>query len=268
MSALEGKSVLVTGAGSGIGRGVAEAVSREGGRVAALELSPDKADELRSALPDAVVVQGDATAMADNKQLVEEAVAAWGSVDAVICCVGLFDYFTSLIDMPEESFDEAFDQIFAVNVKSYLLTVKAALPHLLESEGNIVFTLSNAAFYPAGGGPLYTSSKHAVRGLVAQLAYELAPKIRVNGVAPGGTVTKLRGLDALGQGELELDTVPDIDKLMQGTNPLQVLPTPEDHAWAYVHLAVRERTRAVTGTIIHSDGGLGMRGLTKVAGLL
>ena len=67
---------------------------------------------------------------------------------------------------------------------------------------------------------------------------------------------------------MELDTVPDIDKLMQGTNPLQVLPSAEDHAWAFVHLACKERTRAVTGTVIHSDGGLGLRGLTKMAGLL
>jgi 2,3-dihydroxy-2,3-dihydrophenylpropionate dehydrogenase len=67
---------------------------------------------------------------------------------------------------------------------------------------------------------------------------------------------------------MKLEDVPDIDKLIQSTNPLQTVPSASDHSWAYTYLSSKERTGAVTGTIIHSDGGLGVRGLTKVAGLL
>lgn len=66
------------------------------------------------------------------------------------------------------------------------------------------FTLSNAAWYPGGGGPLYTASKHAATGLIRQLAYELAPKVRVNGVGPCGMATDLRGPQALGQSDTSI----------------------------------------------------------------
>ena len=73
--------------------------------------------------------------------------------------------------------EEAFDEMFAVNVKGYLLGAKAALPELVATGGNMVFTLSNSSFLPDGGGPLYVASKHACLGLVRQLAHELAPRI-------------------------------------------------------------------------------------------
>ncbi|MGF1473379.1 MAG: SDR family oxidoreductase [Rubrobacteraceae bacterium] len=208
-----------------------------------------------------------ATTAADTERAVNETVEAFGPIDVVICCVGLWDYFTPLDDIPEDRLDAAFDEIFSVNVKSNLITIKAALPHLLQTEGNVVLTVSNSGFYAAGGSPLYTATKFATRGLIIQMAYELAPKVRVNGVAPGGTVTQLRGLDALDQREISVNEVPDIEQLMRTTNPLQILATPEDHAWAYTYLA-SQRAAAVTGTIINSDGGLGSRGVTKMARLL
>lgn len=269
MGWLEGEVALVTGGGSGIGRGVVETFVAEGADVGVLEISPKKVDDLRRSLGPAVrAIEGDAVSLEDNERAVEETIEAFGKIDVLICCVGLWDYFTSLLDLPKERLSEAFDELYDVNVKSYLLTLKAAVPYLLESEGNVVLTVSNAGFYPAGGGPLYTSSKFAVRGLVSQLAYELAPKVRVNGVAPGGTVTQLRGPKALGQDMMALEDVPDVEELMRTTNPLQVVATPRDHSWAYTYLGSRARTAAVTGTIIHSDGGLGSRGLTKVGGLV
>lgn len=269
MGWLEDTVALVTGGGSGIGRGVVDAYVREGARVGVLEISPEKAEALRQAHGDrVVVVVGDATRLEDNERAVAETVKAFGRLDVLTCVVGVFDYFLDIVNFPKEKLSEAFDELFGVNVKSYLLSIKAALPELLKTEGNIVLTLSNAAFYPAGGGPLYTASKFAVRGLVTELAYELAPKIRVNGVAPGGTITKLRGLKALGQDQMALEQIPDLDKLILSVVPLQVVPTPEDHAWAYVYLANRRATRTVTGTIIHSDGGIGVRGFTKLGGLM
>src|SRR3546814_13245073 len=84
------------------------------------------------------------------------------------------------------------DELFGVNVKGYVLLAKASLPALVRSGGSLVYTVSNAGFDPAGGGVLYTASKHAVVGLIRQLAFEFAPPVRVNGVAPGPIDTALR----------------------------------------------------------------------------
>lgn len=269
MGWLEGKVALVTGGASGIGRGVVETFVAEGAQVAVLDPAQQALEELSRSAGDAThAVAGDATVIADCARAVAEAITRFGRLDVLVCCPGVFDFFTSIVELPADGIDAAFDELFAINVKSYLVTTKAALPELLKSEGNIVFTLSNAAFLPGGGGPLYTASKFALRGLMVELAHELAPKIRVNGVAPGGTVTNLRGLEALGTAQQRVADAPDLADSIRNTTPLQVAPEPRDHAWAYVFLASKERTKGVTGTVIHSDGGLGSRGITKLAGLL
>jgi 2,3-dihydroxy-2,3-dihydrophenylpropionate dehydrogenase len=269
MGSLDGTVALVTGGGSGIGRAVVERFVHDGAKVGVLELSPAKAEDLREAFsPEAVVVtEGDATSLADNERVVDDTMKAFGALDSLVCVVGVFDYFIELPDLPKDKISEAFDQIFAANVKSSLLGVRASLPHLLDSEGNVILTISNAGFYPGGGGPLYTASKFAARGLVIELAYELAPKVRVNGVAPGGTLTELRGIPALDNDDMSLKDLPDVEGLMASVNPLGVAAQPGDHAAAYALLAGKENIRAITGTIINSDGGLGVRGMNRMAGL-
>ncbi len=268
MGWLEGKTALVVGGGSGIGRGVVEAFASEGASVGVLEIHPGKVSSLAPLGPSVKAIQGDATLLEDNERAVRETVEAFGKLDILVSCVGVWDYFAELPAIPAEKISSAFDELFGVNVKSNLLSAKAALPELLKTEGNIVLTVSNSGYYSAGGGPLYVASKFAVRGLITELAYELAPKIRVNGVAPGGTITNLAGLKSLGQDHLSLAEVPNLPDLMRAGTPLQVVGTPEDHAWAYVYLASKERTKTVTGTVIHSDGGMGVRGVGKVAGML
>lgn len=262
--------VLATGAGSGIGRATVDAFISEGAKVGILELMPDKSKRLQDELGSAaVVVEGDATVLEDNERAVQATADAFGRIDVLSTFVGVFDLFQSLIDLPKQSISPAFDEIFAVNVKSCLLSTKAALDELIKSEGSIIFTVSNAGFYPGGGGPLYTGTKFAVRGLVVELAHELAPKIRVNGVAPGGTVSDLRGLRSLGtDGIAVLNTPPEqMREMMSSGLPLDYDPSPSVHAGAYIYLASKAHTGAVTGTIIHSDGGLGVRGMMRVAGL-
>jgi NAD(P)-dependent dehydrogenase (short-subunit alcohol dehydrogenase family) len=188
-------------------------------------------------------------------------VNAFGKLDVFVGNAGVFDGFVALQRLPEEAIGPAFDEIFHVNVKGYLLGAKTALPELLKTSGNMIFTASAAGFYPGGGGPLYTASKHAVVGLVRQLAYELAPSIRVNGVAPGGTITDLGIGPSL---KPHAGVPPDVDSkeaLIRSRNPLRIAMRPEDHAGAYVLLA-SEPGKAMTGEIIHSDGGLGVRGFS------
>ena len=262
MGDLEGQVALVTGGGSGIGRGIVERFVAEGARVGVLDLSEPRLRELEEALGKAVVcVPGTVVSMADNRRAVDETVGAFGRLDTFIGNAAIFDAFAPLVEMPEEQLPQAFDELFGVNVKGYLLGAKAAVRPLLESEGSMIFTASYASFHPAGGGSLYTASKHAVAGLVRQLAYELAPKVRVNGVAPGVAPTNLRGVAALGQGVLE-SLHPDTAKAL----PLQFVPEPGDYAGVYLFLARRESSKMITGSIVVADSGIENRGLAKVAG--
>lgn len=266
MGWLDGRVALVTGGASGIGLAVVERFLAEGARVAVLDRSKEGVEKLQDEHPGAVAFTGDVTSFEDNQQAVTGVVAAFGKLDVFVGNAGIFDYFASLVSFEGDKLGAAFDEIFAVNVKAYLLGARAAVPELLKSDApSMIFTVSNSGFYTSGGGPLYTASKHAVVGVVRELAYELAPKIRVNGVAPGGTVTELRGIEKLGQGDIVLSTVPDIEDLMR-TNPLQTAQHPADHAGLYVLLASAENSRAVTGVVINSDGGLGIRGMTQPAG--
>jgi NAD(P)-dependent dehydrogenase (short-subunit alcohol dehydrogenase family) len=259
MGWLDGKRALVVGAGSGIGRAVAGAFAAEGAAVAALEVDPAKCARLADELPGCVVHQGDATSLADARGAVGAACASLGGLDVLVSCVGIFDFYQGLAELDPGELDDAFDEMFRVNVKSQLVLVKAALDELRRSSGSVVLTVSTSGFYPGRGGILYVSSKFAVRGCVIALAHELAPQIRVNGVAPGGTLgTDLAGAVSLGQADRRLNMGPEREADLRSRTPLRVALTGEDHAGSYVFLA-SDRARGITGTIVHSDGGIGIR---------
>ena len=256
---LDGHVALVSGGGSGIGRGVVDAFLAEGARIGVLEYSEDKCAQLDALGDEVVVIQGDATSPTDNRRLVSHTVDAFGRVDSLNTFVGIFDNYTHAVDIPDDAFEDAFDETYDTNVKSALVAVRCAHAVLSEARGSIVVTCSSSSFFPGRGGALYVSSKFALRGLVVQLAHELAPDIRVNGVAPGGTVaTDLRGLRALDQQESRLEDREGRTEGLRQRTPLHVALTPADHAAAYVYLASGEAP-GVTGEIIRSDGGLSVR---------
>ena len=256
---LQGKVAVLIGGGSGIGRAVVDAFLAEGASLCVLDHSESKCAELEAAGDSLVVVQGDATRAADNQRAVDTAVERFGRLDTLATFIGIFDHYTHLADIPPEQFDAAFAETFDVNVKSVMLAAKAATSHLRRSKGGIVITVSSSSFYPGRGGSLYVSSKFALRGLVVQLAHELAPDVRVNAVAPGGTVgTDLRGLRTLGQFDQRLDDRPGREQALRTRTPLGVALRSEDHTGAYVYLA-SDRSSGVTGEIVRSDGGLGVR---------
>jgi NAD(P)-dependent dehydrogenase (short-subunit alcohol dehydrogenase family) len=259
MGWLDGKRALVAGAGSGIGRAVLGAFQEEGARIAAMELDNHKAERLAAELPGCVVSPGDATASTDARAAVGKTVEAFGGLDVLVNCVGIFDFYRGLADIPGDQLDAAFDEMFAVNVKSQLVTVQAALPELRKAHGSVVLTVSTSGFYPGRGGILYVASKFAVRGCVIALAHELAPGVRVNGVAPGGTLgTELTGPRSMGLDDQVLGTTAGREEDLRRRTPLQVALSGEDHAGSYVFLA-SDRARGITGTVVHSDGGAGVK---------
>ena len=259
MGWLDGKRALVAGAGSGIGRAVLSAFASEGAQLAALELDQAKVARLAADLPECVVTRGDATVLAEARAAVQAVTRSFGGLDVLVNCVGIFDFYRGLADLADHELDAAFDEMFSVNVKSQLVTVRAALPGLRRAGGSVVLTVSTSGFYPGRGGVLYVASKFAVRGCVIALAHELAPEVRVNGVAPGGTLgTELTGPASLGLDGQMLGATLGREQDLRRRTPLQVALTGEDHAGSYVFLA-SDRARGITGTVVHSDGGAGVR---------
>jgi NAD(P)-dependent dehydrogenase (short-subunit alcohol dehydrogenase family) len=260
MGWLDDTVALVTGGGSGLGRAIVERYVAEGAQVGVLEINADKADSLRRELGEAITVTvGDATSLADNQRAVAAAVSAFGRLDVFVGNAALWDFATPLEHLPDDAIDAAFDEVFHLNVKGYLLGAKAALDALRASKGSIIFSVSNAGFWPGGGGPLYVSSKHAVMGLVKQLAFELAPDVRVNGVAPGGMATDLRGPRALGMNDTSWGSFP-VDRIIEQMSPLERAIAPADYTGHYVLLASRANSATVTGSVHNCDGGMGVRG--------
>jgi NAD(P)-dependent dehydrogenase (short-subunit alcohol dehydrogenase family) len=272
MGWLEGDVAVVTGGGSGIGRAVVERYVAEGCRVVVADLSETRLSEVQEDLGDRVTtIVTDVRSHTDNVAAVATAVATFGRLDVFVANAGLSDGFTELADLPARDIDAAFAQVFDVNVKGIVHGAKAALPELVKTRGSMVLTLSNSSFFPDGGGVLYIASKHAALGVLRQLAHEFAPYVRVNAVAPGATRTNITSPPAFGAGPGGPRPYRGLDEAarvaaIEETMPLMHIAAPADHGAAYVLLASRSQSPTMTGTVIESDGGIGVRGLRRVRG--
>lgn len=251
---LTGQSAVIVGGATGIGRAVVERFAAEGASGVVVDLAACPPGTGPAGFE---VLRGDATRPGTAADAVRLAAERFGGVDVLVCCAGRFDFHTPITSLEANELDRAFDEIFAVNVKSSLLAVHAAAEQLRRRKGAVILTLSSSAFYPEGGGVLYGASKWAGRGLVAHLARELAPLVRVNAVAPGGTSgTRLSAVDSLGiTGSVEDD--PGRDERLRSGTLLGTVAAPEDHAGAFLYLASSVLSGQVTGTVINSDGGRG-----------
>lgn len=249
-------SAVVTGGGSGIGRAVVDAYLAADAAVTVIERSAESAaDLLRDPCDRLQVLVGDAT----DAGLLVEAASRAASVGRphgqLTCCVGVHDSFASIRDLTPEVLAAAGRDLWSTNVLSALLAVNAAHPWLAATGGSVTLTVSESAFHNTGGGVLYGSSKWALRGVVAHLSVDLAPHVRVNGVAPGGTTgTRFAGSEELGT-PTPADQRAGRDQVIADGNVLGVVPTPGDHAGAYAYLADPDVARVVTGVVINTDGG-------------
>lgn len=246
MQDLQGKRVIVTGSGRGIGRAIAALAIERGARVVISDLNAESADKTASDLGAAGVANCDVTDEASVIAAVNRAVDILGGLDILVNNAGI-EISVPLVEQSTESFD----QIFAVNVRGPFVAMKAATPHLISSGGNIVNISSIAGL---GGSPLlgsYCATKAALVQLTRVAAVELRNHgVRVNAVCPAFADTSM--VDRLRPDFEAATQVPfaDLVAMKQGR-----LGTPEDIAEVTCFLA-SDKASWVTGSAYVLDGGL------------
>ncbi|WP_249409239.1 SDR family oxidoreductase [Acinetobacter sp. SFB] len=256
---LQDHVVLVTGAGSGLGLGIAQYCKKQGAKVIVTDVAVEKLNEIAQKFDqDDLILCCDVTKATDLVQCKKEILNKYHRLDAVIGAQGIFDGNLPIASMELQHLDQLFDELFNVNVKGYLLTAHVFADVLKENHGAMVFTTSTAAYAADGGGAVYTATKGAIRSLIQQLAFEFSPEIRVNGVAPAAIGnSQLKGPKAL---NLEHQKQSDIPKdaflnLFQSISLLQELPDAEDYGALYAFLASKQN-KVMTGQTIVADQGL------------
>ncbi|HWK76738.1 SDR family NAD(P)-dependent oxidoreductase [Microbacterium sp.] len=236
-----GKTVIVTGAASGIGKATASRIAREGGRVIASDIAAEKLDALKGELPDIITVAGDLT----QQDAIDAVLAAAGDrIDALANVAGINDDFSPA----GETTDAVWDRVIAINLTAPFKLMRAVLP-LMERAGSgaILNVASEAGLRGNASGNAYTASKHGIIGVTKSAAFMYGPKgIRVNSVAPGGVATGIPmppNMSAAGSARLA---------------PFQqAIPTvaTAEHLAASITFLLSDDAVNINGAVLASDGG-------------
>ena len=239
---LQHKTALITGAGRGIGRAIAERFAREGARVAVADIDPNTANATATAIgPEALGLAMDvsskAAVLAGTAQVLDE----FGQLDILVNNAGYLVYTTF-----ESCSEENWDRIVDINMKGPFLCAQAVIPHMKARRQGAIINMTSLAAKTGGlaAGPPYAAAKAGVLTLTIGLARALAPdQIRVNAIAPGVIDTAMT-------------SAPEHDQL-KASIPLGRPGQPEDVASCALFLA-SDDARHITGETIDVNGGLYM----------
>ncbi|KZN24146.1 short-chain dehydrogenase [Haladaptatus sp. R4] len=275
MNGLAGKTALVTGAGSGIGRASARRFAEEGANVVVADIVEDSGREtvelIEDAGGDATFVEVDVSDLASVEHMVDVAVETYGSLDFAHNNAGILTDFVEMTGIEEGHWDRLLD----INLKGIWACMKAELPVMNEQgSGAIVNTASEAGLVGMGGLSSYSASKHGVVGLTKSAALEYASRgVRINAIAPGPTKTNIQsGLmggpgawssmslrDRLGTAIDLIRTAirtmwSDFDTSAMRDVPMDRIAEPEEMAGAVAFLCSSDASY-ITGHTLPVDGG-------------
>ena len=243
---LDGKSALVTGAGKGIGKGIALAFAKAGANVALVARTKDDleavANEVRAMGRNAVAVPADVTEIDGLEDVVGQTVHSLGGLDILVNNAGGVEQLGTYTDTTVAILEGA----FRFNVSAPFELGRHALPHMLARGGGAIVNIGSMSGMQNERGFLpYSLAKSALAKLTQLAAIELAPKIRVNAILPGCVETEpLRGF---------MEAMPDVRETLRQKTPMRRNGTPDDIAAAALFFA-SPASSWITGKLLEVDG--------------
>jgi NAD(P)-dependent dehydrogenase (short-subunit alcohol dehydrogenase family) len=240
------KVAVVTGGSKGIGGATSQAFVSEGARVAVLDIDPP---DFEATADEVLYIKTDVSRGDQVDAAFDQVTKKLGGVDVLVNNAGIQRYGT-VVDTPEEQWD----QVVGVNLKSYYLCARRAIPSMLERGGGVVVNVASVqAFVSQPKAAAYVASKCGVIGLTRAIAIDFAPRVRCVAVCPGTTDTPML--------HWAVNQSPDPAAVLQECNdmhPVGRIGTPEEIAELILYLA-SDKAGFITGQAIRIDGGLGIQ---------
>ncbi len=245
---LKGKVAVVTGAGQGLGKAIAESLAQKGACVALADIQFDKVKQVAAVIAraggKALPLEADVSKVADIRRMIQATVDGFGGLDILVNNAGIL-HLTAIEDITEEEWD----RMMAVNLKSVFFSIQQALPFMKEKKGGRIISISSLAGRMGGytNGVAYSASKAGIIGLTRAIARRVADfGITVNALAPGTTETDI--IKGLSPGQIDM---------LKQTIPLKRLGRP-DNVSELVAFLCSEAADFITGAVIDVNGGIYM----------